>query len=77
MKSVEQVRKDIPVLSSYTFLNGGTLSPAPEPVTEAFIRAYRDWHALGAGLPQHYVHMRDDVMEDVRAKMAAFLGSDA
>lgn len=77
MKSVEQVRKDIPVLSSYTFLNGGTLSPAPEPVTEAFIRAYRDWHALGAGLPQHYVHMRDDVMEDVRAKMAAFLGCDA
>lgn len=76
MKTVEQVRKDIPVLSSYTFLNAGTLSPAPEPVTEAFIKAYRDWHALGAGLPQHYVYMRDEKMEEVRAKMAAFLGAD-
>lgn len=77
LKTVDEVRNDIPVLSKYIFLNAGTLSPAPEPVTQAFFKAYQDWHALGAGLPQHYVYMRDDMMEQVRLKMAAFVGCDA
>ncbi|MGE5561195.1 MAG: aminotransferase class V-fold PLP-dependent enzyme [Chloroflexota bacterium] len=77
MKTVDEVRKDIPVLSKYIFLNAGTLSPAPEPVTQAFFKAYQDWHSLGAGLPQHYVYMRDDMMEQVRHKLADFVHCDA
>ena len=76
LKTVAEVRQDIPVLSKYIFLNAGTLSPAPEPVTQAFFNAYREWHERGAGLPQHYVQMRDEAMEDIRRKMAAFVGCD-
>ncbi|MGI6357870.1 MAG: aminotransferase class V-fold PLP-dependent enzyme [Bacillota bacterium] len=74
MKTVAQVRADIPVLSKYAFLNAGTLFPTPQPVMQAFFDAYRRWHELGAGLPQHYVAWRETVIDEVRQRLADFLG---
>jgi selenocysteine lyase/cysteine desulfurase len=77
MKTVAQVRSDIPVLSRYSFLNAGTLFPTPQPVMEAFFDAYREWHAQGAGLPRHYEAWREQVTDQVRQQLADFLGCDA
>lgn len=77
LKSVAEVRADIPVLSKYIFLNAGTLSPAPTPVTQAFFEAYQRWHEEGAGLAKHYEAMRDDLTAQVRGQLAGFLGCDA
>ncbi|MGE5653052.1 MAG: aminotransferase class V-fold PLP-dependent enzyme, partial [Bacillota bacterium] len=51
-------------------------SPAPKPVTQAFFDAYQSWHERGAGLAKHYEAMRDSVTDEVRAKLARFLGCD-
>lgn len=77
MKTVEQVRNDIPVLGQYTFLNAGTLFPTPLPVMQAFFDAYRQWHDQGAGLPRHYEAWREPVIDQVRGKLADLLGCRA
>lgn len=77
MKTVEQVRADMPVVSKYVFLNAGSLCPTPTSVMESFFTAYREWHERGAGLSKHYEEMRDGVSDLVRAKLAEFLSCDA
>lgn len=76
MKTVEQVRQDMPVLSKYVFLNAGSLCPTPLPVMESFFSTYREWHERGAGLSKHYEEMRDVVTDQARAKLATFLNCD-
>lgn len=76
MKTVEEVRRDMPVLSKFIFLNAGTLNPGPEPVTQAFFKAYQDWIDRGAGLPEEYRGMRDARVDEARVKLAAFLNCD-
>ncbi len=77
MKTVDQVRSDIPVLHNYIFLNAGTLFPTPVPVMQAFFKAYEEWQEQGAGLPRHYEAWREPVIDVVREKLASFLGCDA
>lgn len=77
MKTVAQVREDIPVLHNYIFLNAGTLFPTPVPVMQAFFQAYEDWHEQGAGLPRNYEAWREPIIDEVREKLANFLGCEA
>ncbi len=74
MKTVTEVRADIPVLCKFAFLNAGTLFPTPEPVMQVFFDAYRRWHEQGAGLPEHYCAWRETVIDGVREQLAEFLG---
>lgn len=77
MKTVTEVRSDLPVLSKFNFLNAGTLFPTPLPVMQAFFDAYQAWHEQGAGMPQHYEAWREPVIDRVRQQLADFLGCDA
>lgn len=77
MKTVEQVRRDMPVLEGKVFLNAGSLCPTPLPVMDAFFDSYRRWHERGAGHPPHYEEMRDQVTWRVREKLAAFINGEA
>jgi selenocysteine lyase/cysteine desulfurase len=71
VKTVEEVRRDMPVLSKSVFLNAGSLCPTPLPVMEAYFASYRQWHEQGAGHPRNYEAMRDEVTAVVRNKLAA------
>jgi len=73
LKTVEQVRADMPVLSKYIFLNAGSLCPTPLPVMHSFFSAYEQWHERGAGLSRHYEEMRDVVTDATRGKLAQLL----
>lgn len=73
MKTVAQVRADMPVLSGKVFLNAGSLCPTPTPVMEAYFSSYREWHTRGAGHPAHYEAMRDDVTLAAKVKLANLL----
>jgi len=77
MKTVAEVRADIPVTSKFSFLNAGTLFPTPLPVMQAFFDAYREWHEQGAGMPKHYEAWREPVIDRVRQQLADFLGCEA
>lgn len=76
MKTVEQMRQDMPVLSKYIFLNAGSLCPTPTPVMDSFFTAYQQWHERGAGLSKHYEEMRDAVTDQTRSKLAKLLNCD-
>ena len=73
MKTVAQVRADMPVLAAKVFLNAGSLCPTPTPVMEAYFSSYREWHARGAGHPAHYEAMRGDVTGAAKVKLAKLL----
>ncbi|HSL93891.1 MAG TPA: aminotransferase class V-fold PLP-dependent enzyme, partial [Bacillota bacterium] len=73
MKTIAQVRADMPALEGRVFLNAGSLCPTPTPVMEAYFSSYRDWHARGAGHPAHYEAMRDDVTRIAKVKLASLL----
>ncbi|MTI96583.1 MAG: aminotransferase class V-fold PLP-dependent enzyme [Firmicutes bacterium] len=77
MKTVEEVRRDLPVLDRYVFLNAGSLCPTPEPVMAAWFEAYRQWHLRGAGLPRHYEEMREQKIDVVREQLARLLNCSA
>lgn len=73
MKTVAQVRSDMPALAGRVFLNAGSLCPTPTPVMEAYFASYRDWHVRGAGHPANYEAMRDDVTRTAKIKLARLL----
>ena len=73
MKTVEEVRADMPTLAGRIFLNAGSLCPTPTPVMEAYFASYRDWHLRGAGHPANYEAMRDEVTRATKVKLARLL----
>lgn len=73
MKTVAQVRADMPALTGRVFLNAGSLCPTPTPIMESYFSSYRDWHAGGAGHPAHYEAMRDGVTMITKVKLARLL----
>ena len=77
MKTVAQVRRDMPVLDKYVFLNAGSLCPTPTPVMDALFASYREWHERGAGHPKHYEAMRDEVTQATKVKLARLLNCKA
>jgi selenocysteine lyase/cysteine desulfurase len=74
MSSVwEEVRRDFPGLEGKVYLNAAATSPIPRPVREAGEGFYREVEAEGDGPWNAWMARR----EDVRAKVAAFVGAEA
>ena len=73
---IEAVRSEIPVVSTCTYLNAGGIAPAPEPVTEAILAAYRDIASRGEMTPE--IHDRiPERMDDTRGRLARLTGADS
>ena len=71
---VEAVRAEIPALSTCTYLNAGGIAPAPRPVTEAILAAYRDIASRGEMTPE--IHDRiPERMDETRARLARLAGA--
>ncbi len=71
--TLEDLRRDIPVLRRKVYLNTGTLGPSPQTVTVAFVRAYEQWQVEGPGWPEGY-EARRAAMDGVRAGIGLLLG---
>jgi len=72
---LQRVRDDIPAAKSCYYLNTGTLGPSPRRVTDAFVKAYRQWEATYPGQPGQYRHMHD-LNEVARPLVADLIGAD-
>lgn len=72
--TIEDLRRDIPVLRRKVYLNTGTLGPSPQTVTVAFVHAYEQWQIDGPGWPQAYEERRTG-MDAVRARVGLLMGA--
>lgn len=74
--TLEDLRRDMPVMRRKAYLNTATLGPSPQTVTVECVRAYERWQVEGAGWMDEYERRRDD-MEDVRRRLGLLLGASA
>jgi len=72
--TLEDLRRDVPVVHRKIYLNTGTMGASPETVTARFFTSYEQWQTEGAGWPEAYERRRDG-MAEVRRAMARLLGA--
>ncbi len=71
--TLEDLRRDVPVLRRKVYLNTGTMGAAPQAVTVRFFKSYEQWQVEGAGWPEAYERRREG-LASARAAVALLLG---